>query len=254
MRPSRTHLVLIPTYNAGALLLRTVREARAAWAPVWVVVDGSTDGWDAALAPIEAGDPGLRVFRLPRNAGKGAAVLHALREADRLGFTHALVMDPDGQHPADRIGEPMAASAAAPEAMVLGQPVFGADAPLERVLGRRLSNWWADLETLWAGIGDPLFGFRVYPVRPLLEEMTRHRWMRRFDFDAEAAVRLCWRGVQPMKLPVPVRYLSRAEGGVSHFHYVRDNLLLAFMHLRLVLGFLPRLPRLLRRRLAGRPG
>jgi glycosyltransferase involved in cell wall biosynthesis len=254
MRPSRTHLVLIPTYNAGALLLRTVREARAAWAPVWVVVDGSTDGSDAALAPIEAGDPSLRVIRLPRNAGKGAAVLHALREADRLGFTHALVMDSDGQHPADRIGEFMAASAAAPGAMVLGQPVFGADAPLERVLGRRLSNWWADLETLWAGIGDSLFGFRVYPVRPLLEEMTSHRWMRRFDFDAEAAVRLCWRGVVPLRRPVPVRYPGRAEGGVSHFHYGRDNLLLAFMHLRLVLGVLPRLPRLLRRRPAAPPG
>jgi hypothetical protein len=191
-------------------------------------------------------------MRLPRNGGKGAAVLHALREADRQGFTHALVMDSDGQHPADCIADFMAASAAAPGTMVLGQPIFGADAPRVRVLGRRLSNWWVDVETLWAGIGDSLFGFRVYPVGPLLEEMSRSRWMRRFDFDAEAVVRLCWRGIRSVRRPVPVRYLSRAEGGVSHFQYVRDNILLTFMHMRLLLGMLPRLPLLLRHRLASR--
>ena len=68
--------------------------------------------------------------------------------------------------------------------------------------------------------------------------------MRRFDFDPEAAVRLCWRGVPPINLPAPVRYLSAAEGGVSHFHYGRDNLLLTWMHLRLCSVPLCRLPSL----------
>jgi hypothetical protein len=49
-----------------------------------------------------------------------------------------------------------------------------------------------------------------------------------------------------------VRYLRREEGGVSHFHYVRDNALLSWMHARLLAGFVLRLPRLLARRLAGR--
>jgi glycosyltransferase involved in cell wall biosynthesis len=251
MPPSATHLLLIPSYNSGPLLLHTVREARAAWAPVWVVVDGSTDGSDAALAPLEAADPDLRVIRLARNSGKGAAVLHALRLAEAEGFTHALVMDADGQHPAGQIGAFMAASRAAPEAMVLGRPRFGPDAPLLRVHWRRMSNFWADVETLWAGIGDSLFGFRVYPIRPLIEVMEANRWMRRFDFDPEAAVRLCWHGVRPLSLPAVVRYPPRAEGGVSHFRYGRDNLLLGFMHLRLLLGFLRRLPWLARRRLRG---
>ena len=38
--PSSSHLVLIPSYNSGALVLRTVRDALEQWAPVWVVVDG----------------------------------------------------------------------------------------------------------------------------------------------------------------------------------------------------------------------
>lgn len=253
MTPSSTHLVLIPSYNTGRKLLETVRAARARWDPVWVVVDGSTDGSDAPLIEAAKADPGLRVLVLPENRGKGAAVLHGLREAQARGFTHALTMDADGQHPAACIPAFMAASRAQPGAMILGLPEFGTDAPALRVRGRRISNWWANLETLRAGIGDSLFGFRVYPVGPLLQVMERSRWMRRFDFDPEAAVRLCWRGVRPVNLPAPVRYLSAEEGGVSHFRYLRDNLLLTGMHVRLVLGMLPRLPLLLWRRRRSRP-
>lgn len=239
---SRSHLVVIPSYNSGPLVYETVRAARAHWTPVWVVVDGSTDGTRDGLERMARADGGLRVLALARNAGKGAAVLHALERAAAEGYSHALTMDADGQHPAASIPEFMAASQRAPGSMVLGVPRFDASAPALRVKGRRISNWWANLETLWAGIGDSLFGFRVYPVAPLLAVMRGRRWMRRFDFDPEAAVRLAWRGVAPVNLPAPVRYLRAEEGGVSHFRYWRDNALLTWMHVRLMLGFLARLP------------
>jgi glycosyltransferase involved in cell wall biosynthesis len=251
--PSSTHLVLIPSYNTGPQLLATVRAARAQWAPVWVVVDGSTDGSADALQALAADDSGLRVFVLPENRGKGAVVLHGLEQAQAAGFSHALTMDSDGQHPADLIGAFIAASQARPDAMVLGRPVFDASAPLLRVRGRKVSNWWTDLETLGAGIDDSLYGFRVYPIAALIDVMKRQPWMRRFDFDTEAVVRLAWRGVTPINLAAPVRYLSAAEGGVSHFRYGRDNALLTWMHARLMLGFVLRLPLLVARRLAGRP-
>lgn len=238
--PSR-HLVLIPSYNSGPLVLRTVREALRCWTPVWVVVDGSTDGTEVALQRLAEAAAGLRVIVLPRNAGKGSAVQHGLEAAASEGFTHALVMDADGQHPATSIVAFMAASRSRPAAMILGRPVFAATAPQLRVQGRRISNWLVNLETRGAGVGDALFGFRVYPIAPLLAAMRGTRWMRRFDFDPEAAVRLSWQGVPAVNLPAPVRYLSRAEGSVSHFRYLRDNLLLTGMHTRLVLGMLRRL-------------
>jgi len=248
--PSATHLVLIPSYNPGPLVDATVRAALEQWLPVWVVVDGSTDGSAERLLQMAAAHPGLRVLVCPRNRGKGAAVLHGILAACASGFTHALTMDSDGQHPAASIREFMHASAMAPDAMVLGLPVFDSSAPNLRVKGRRISNWWANLETLWAGIGDSLYGFRVYPI-PALAAVMRHQiWMRRFDFDVEAAVRLCWRGVPCINLPAPVKYFRPEDGGVSHFRYGRDNALLCWMHLRLVLGFLIRLPVLLARRLS----
>lgn len=246
--PSRSHLILIPSYNTGPKVLQTVREARRCWQPVWVVIDGSTDGSGQALQALAAADPGLRVLVLPHNQGKGAAVLHGLREAVAADYTHVLTMDADGQHPAARIPGFMAESRAHPQAVIFGLPVFDASAPAIRLHGRKLSNGLANLETLWAGIGDSLCGFRVYPVAPLRDIMERSRWMRHFDFDPEAAVRLCWRGLVPINLAAPVKYFSAGEGGISHFNYLRDNALLTWMNLRLLLEFVVRLPWLLGRR------
>lgn len=251
--PSTSHLVLIPSYNTGEKLFETVRDARAHWSPVWVVVDGSTDGTGERLLREAAGDPGLRVIMLPVNQGKGAAVLHGLRQAAQAGFSHALTMDSDGQHPAALIPEFMRRSMARRDAMILGRPVFDASAPLLRVRGRRVSNWWTNLETLGAGVADSLYGFRVYPVADLVAVMARQPWMRRFDFDTEAVVRLAWRGVKPVNVDAPVKYLKPEEGGVSHFRYGRDNVLLTWMHTRLMLEFVLRLPALALRRLAGKP-
>ncbi len=249
---SHTHLVLIPSYNTGEKVFETTRTARSLWDPVWVVVDGSTDGTAQGLQQMAAADPGLRVFVLPENQGKGAAVLHGLREAVANGYTHVLTLDSDGQHPAERIPDFMQASIGQPDALILGRPVFDESAPRLRVRGRRISNWFANLETLWEGIGDSLFGFRVYPARPLLQIMEARPWMRRFDFDVEAAVRLVWSGTRPVNLPAAVRYFRPEEGGVSHFNYVRDNLLLSGMHLRLAAGFVLRLPLLLARKFRSR--
>lgn len=253
MTSSSTHLVLIPSFNTGDKVYATVRDARKQWEPVWVVVDGSSDGTGEKLLEMAATDPGLKVWVLPVNQGKGAAVMFGLAEAEKAGYTHVLTMDADGQHPADKIPEFMQASGRNVDAMILGCPQFDASAPLIRVRGRKISNWWANFETLQAGIGDSLFGFRVYPVGPLLAVMRGQRWMRRFDFDPEAVVRLCWRGVRPVNVAAPVKYFSAEEGGVSHFNYLRDNTLLTFMHIRLLMGFVLRLPLLFWRKVSSAP-
>ena len=243
-----THAVLIPSYNTGARLFDTVAVVRQLDWPVWVVIDGSTDGAAEDLARMAADDPDLHVCVLPHNQGKGAAILHGLQRAQTHGVTHVVTVDADGQHAADDIAALVAVSRLHPDAMVLGVPVFDASAPAIRVAGHRVSRFYANLGTLRSGIGNPLFGFRVYPVAPLLLVFAETRWMRRFDFDSEAAIRLSWHGVAAINLATPVRYFRRADGGVSHFHYLRDNLLLMFMYARLFAALLPRLPRLLARR------
>jgi glycosyltransferase involved in cell wall biosynthesis len=69
---SATHVVVIPSYDTGPTVYQTVRAARAVWQPVYVVVDGSRDGTGEGLQAMAASDPGLRVWLLPHNQGKGA--------------------------------------------------------------------------------------------------------------------------------------------------------------------------------------
>jgi glycosyltransferase involved in cell wall biosynthesis len=245
---SSTHLVILPSFNTGPRLREVIAEVLQYWQPVMVVIDGSTDGSERPVLELAKSEPGLSVVVLPRNLGKGAAFLAGAQAALARGFTHALAMDADGQHPAAKIAEFMAISRRHPDTLVLGRPIFPANVPRERLYCRRISIALVRWAILGAGIDDPLYGFRIYPLAPLLEVLGPRRTGRRYDFDSEAAVRLCWSGVRPINVPAPVVYLSRAEGGVSHFHYVRDNLTLARMHSQLLLELLGRIPEVLRHR------
>jgi glycosyltransferase involved in cell wall biosynthesis len=246
---SKTHLILVPSYNTGSILEKTIREILEQWQPVWVVIDGSDDRSDELLEPIQKEFPdALQVIRLPKNIGKGAAILEGIVQAQQQDYTHVLTMDADNQHSAKAIHDFMKASGQAPDAVILGKPVFDESAPALRVQGRKISNGFANLETLGWGIHDSLFGMRVYPIQPLRQVMESTLWARRFDFEPEVAVKLAWLGLPVINIPTPVRYLSEQDGGISHFNYLRDNALLIWMHTRLLFGFILRLPKLIARR------
>ncbi|MBM3459250.1 MAG: glycosyltransferase family 2 protein, partial [Armatimonadetes bacterium] len=75
--------IVIPAYQEEGRVGRTVRTLRRALAErpdlsweLTVVDDGSVD-----KTAFEAGREGARVLRLPRNAGKGAALLAGFQEA-----------------------------------------------------------------------------------------------------------------------------------------------------------------------------
>lgn len=254
---SETHfrpLVLIPTYNTGERLPRTVEEVLGvSETPVWVVVDGSSDGSDALLSPLQEkySEGKLRVIRLKENRGKGCAVLAGAEIALDGGFTHVLTVDADGQHPAEMIPRYLEAAQTDPEALIIGQPVFDDSAPRIRVNGRKVANLLAAVEVGGGVIGDALFGMRLYPLQAFVRRMKRLvRWgANRYDFEPEIAVRLVWDGVPTLKLATPVKYFNESEGGISHYHYWRDNLKMAAMHaFRLLPGTLLRAPMLLRRK------
>lgn len=237
------------------MLRRTLLAVLEAGEPVVVIVDGSTDGSGEEAQELAREHPLLEVRRLPVNGGKGAAVLEGLRVVGP-SCQAALVMDADGQHPAGQIREFFELSDRHPGALIAGVPVFGPDAPRERVWGRRVGNSLAWLETLGMGPRDALFGFRVYPVAATRRVLEPLRWGRGFDFDTVAAVRLVWEGVPVVNAPARVFYPPKSGGGVSHFRYVRDNTFLAVAHARLLAGMLARLPQLLalqRQRRARRP-
>jgi polyprenyl-phospho-N-acetylgalactosaminyl synthase len=237
--------VLIPTYDNPATIAAVVERVRMHWPHVLVVDDGSGAEARAQIDALEA--RGLaQVHRRARNGGKGAAVKDGLRAARALGYTHALQIDADGQHAIDDIPRFLTEAREAPQCLVLGQPVFDASIPAARLHGRRISVFWAAVETFGDRVGDPLCGFRVYPIAEALAAGARGD---RMDFDPEVVVRMVWRGVPVRKLQTRVRYISAAEGGVSHFQTFRDNVRISAAHTRLVFGAILRGLVILARRL-----
>ena len=101
------------------------------------------------------------------------------------------------------------------------------------------------METLSFSIDDPLFGFRVYPVEPAAKIVASGKCGLRMDFDPEIAVRLYWAGLNIRNIPTPVQY---PEGNISSFRMLADNVLISWLHTRMVCGMLLRLPRLLFRK------
>ncbi|PIV37008.1 MAG: glycosyl transferase [Lysobacterales bacterium CG02_land_8_20_14_3_00_62_12] len=240
-------VVVIPVFNHGQAIGRMVAGVRAQQLPGLLVDDGSEPGCAAILANLAAAEDGqVRLIRLPSNQGKGAAVIAGLREAGRLGYTHAVQIDADGQHQVNDIAGFVAEARAFPDAVIIGTPAFDRSVPRGRLVGRYLTHLWVWINTLSFAIGDSMCGFRVYPLPPILALLDTVQIGRRMDFDIEILVRLHWRGLKIRNRRTPVIY---PPDGVSHFSFWRDNLSISRLHTKLFFGMLWRLPLLLWRKL-----
>jgi hypothetical protein len=150
--------------------------------------------------------------------------------ARELGFTHAVLLDADGQHDLSDIPRFLSLARANPAALIAGRPLFDETAPTSRSVGRVISRLWAAVETGRPVIADPLCGFRVYPIEAAL---AARPLAQRMDFDNEIAVRMAWNGTPVVNVPTRVRYRTEDEGGVSHYHLLWDNVRMSWMHTRL---------------------
>jgi predicted LPLAT superfamily acyltransferase len=238
--------LLIPIYNHKDNIRTTVERLVPHGLPILVVDDGSDEPTQRTLAALAAEQPLLRLHRLPENQGKGAAVMHGLRAARKERFTHALQIDADGQHDTEDVPIFLKHGAAAPNTVICGKPVYDASVPKGRLYGRYVTHFWVWIETLSFAIGDSMCGFRLYPLDATCRLIDKVRIPTRMDFDIEIIVRLAWEGLPIENVRTRVTYPA---DGVSHFDLWRDNLRISRMHTRLFFAMLPRLPRLLWRKM-----
>jgi len=238
--------VVIPLYNhkdaIGDMLSRVAEYAL----PVFIVDDGSDAPTQATLAALATRYANLlTVLRLPVNRGKGAAVMTGLRAAFAAGYTHAIQIDADGQHDVGDMPRFLHEAQNAPDAVILGAPVYGDNAPAARRYGRYLAHLWVWIETLSFAIRDSMCGFRLYPLAATCALIDEVKLPARMDFDIVILVRLAWRGVAFRSIPTQVSY---AANGLSHFSMVWDNVRISRSHAQLFMGMLLRLPVLLMRK------
>ncbi len=236
---------VVPSHNHWRVLSDVLRRLQEAGLAVFVVDDGSGEPARAAIAALAAPGRGVVVVRHDRNLGKGAAVLTGFRLAGTGGFTHALQVDADGQHDLSVLPRLLKAARLHPQALVCGDPVYDASAPVARRIGRRITRFWAAVETLCLRLPDTMCGLRIYPLAAVERLTARVRLGQRMDFDTEILVRLVRDGVPVARVPVAVRY--RADN-FSNFAMLGDNWQISRMHARLALTLPLWAVRLLRQR------
>ena len=227
-------VVVAPSYNNAATLGDLISRIRACDLPLIVVNDGSTDATARVLqdaaADDDASQPAINVVAHPANRGKAAAIRTGAEAAAKLGYTHIVTIDTDGQHDPEDIPQLLAAAAKSPCALVLGTRSAAIPGyPARSMLGRRLSNLGIRLEC-GATLHDSQCGLRVYPL--LLLEGVRCR-AGRFAFETEVLTRAAWAGFPIVQVQVSSRYLP-ADVRVSHFKPVWDSLRCARLHAGLI--------------------
>ncbi|MDI7397339.1 glycosyltransferase [Cronobacter dublinensis] len=237
--------VVIPCYNHGSLIENVLVRLAPFALPCFIIDDGSDAPTRATLDALVQRYPSLTLVRLPRNAGKGVAVIEGLRHVAAQGYTHAVQVDADGQHAVEDIPAFLALARQHPDALISGHPVYDDSMPRARRYGRWITHVWVWIETLSLSLKDSMCGFRVYPVAATLAQAQRHMPGKRMDFDTEIMVRLYWQGHPSYFIPTRVTY---PHDGISHFDALRDNCRISWMHTRLFFGMLPRAPGLLWRR------
>ncbi len=242
--------LVVPHYDHLTQFSRLLPSLQDTGLPIVIVDDASPAAVVAELERLlEDSGSEFTLVRHEENQGKGGAVTTGLASAFEAGYTHALQIDADGQHDVAYFDDLRSLSEAHPDAIICGEPVFDETISKLRYYGRYLTHALVWLETLSTEIRDAMCGFRVYPTASVVALIRKKAPGPRMAFDPELLVRASWAGIPVLYTPVKVRY---PEGGASHFHYLRDNAIISWMHTRLIVGMLLRLPMLLWRRVESR--
>ena len=214
---------LIPCHNNAETVVGVVRglpEGTFA-----LVVDDGSD------VPVRVSAPMCAVLRFPRNRGKAEALKAGFAEAAARGFTHAVTLDADGQHPPELFGKFAEAARENPGAIIAGARDFSVDCvPPARRFMNRFSNFWFRFETS-VDLGDTQCGYRCYP----LEKVSRLKISRGgFAYEAELLVRAAWAGIEIIPVGVPAIYTAESLRA-SHYRPVADTARFSAMNAKFAL-------------------
>ncbi len=207
-------LALVPAHDEAPRVAAVVAGA-AAFLPVLVVDDGSSDGTAGAARAA-----GAEVLERRPNAGKGAALRAGFRWALEAGYDGALTLDGDGQHDPAEI--PAFLAAFGGPAVGPGDTTAGLSRP-DLVVGRRdfsrmppvrrLANTLGGAAFSWAvgtHVPDNQSGYRLVGRRLMEASLTSAE--RGFEFEVEMLATCIARGWPVAWVPIRTIY----TGGPSH--------------------------------------
>jgi glycosyltransferase involved in cell wall biosynthesis len=220
--------VLIPTYNNEKTLKSVLDSLLRYISPQHVIVvnDGSSDSTAEILAHYNE----LTVLSNDKNRGKGYSLRKGFRCAIEKKYAYAITLDSDGQHSPDDLPQMIATCLQHPDTVLMGSRNMQQEGvPAKSSFGNKFSNFWFKVET-WISLPDTQTGFRVYPLKPMRKMRL---FTSKFELEIEVIVRLAWKGVPFLPVPISVKYDFNER--VSHFRPARDFLRISVLNSVLVI-------------------
>ena len=232
-------MFLIPFYNHPKTIKKLVEILSKFNIDIMIIDDGSDDLSKEVLKSLNASNLNknltknkLMLFTSHQNKGKGSALKIGLELAQNLGYTNAFCLDADMQHDLKNINEFFNTCKNNQSAIICANPIYGTDAPKERLKGRKITNFWVNINTLSKDIKDAMCGMRIYPIKEIMP-ICKHCSTNAMEFDIEILVRSKRAGLKILWCDAKVTY---AKDGISHFKYFKDNLKISLFHARYFLN------------------
>jgi membrane-associated phospholipid phosphatase len=178
------------------------------------IVDDGSDRRTAAALDRLAADLSVDLVRLPERRGKGAALREGVAAAKAQAPSAVLLIDSDGQHPADAI--PALLDAAATAELVIGDRFGDLGAmPRKRRLANQASRLLLELST-GRRVGDTQSGMRVLRGRALELPIPGDG----YEAESRHLKAVLLRDIDVVWVPIPAIYGDEK----SEFRSLRDSL------------------------------
>ncbi|GAB1442102.1 glycosyltransferase family 2 protein [Ignavibacteriales bacterium] len=151
-----TCCVIIPFYNEKKFIREVVEITADYCDSIYAIDDGSTDGGADTIPNL----PGVKIFTLAENQGKGAALRLGFIQAIKFGFDTVITIDGDKQHNPEFI--PQFIEALQNSSVVIGKRKFDTSImPFHRILSNSISSFLISLKT-GINVLDSQSGYRGY--------------------------------------------------------------------------------------------
>ena len=226
---------IIPSYRPDEKLQTVVSGcvARGFLDRLYVVDDGSGDGFREVFNQVQGSGARVSVLHLAVNSGMGGAIKFGLQKAlfecpDAESF---VVFDADGQHLPEDVEELAAESEKHPGEFILGVRNFH-DPALKIPFRSRFGNRVTEIVfRLFMGrhVTDTQSGLRCYP-RKVAERVTQIL-SNRYEFQLEALIEAC---AMAGCREIPIQTVYEDGNRRSHFNPILDSLRIYAVFLRFV--------------------
>ncbi|MBU1084190.1 MAG: glycosyltransferase family 2 protein [Candidatus Omnitrophota bacterium] len=194
-------IAVMPSYNESRTIGAIVRDIANLGVSVLVIDDGSSDSTERIAL-----DAGAMVMRNRKNFGKGFSVREGIKYVlKKTNFEWMIIMDADGQHPAEDIPVLMEATRSGDREpdIVIGNRMHNTRAmPPLRYLTNRFMSWVLS-GICGQYIPDTQCGFRIIKVRAL--ERLRLT-SKKYDIDSEMLMDAAARNMIIRSVPVQTIY------------------------------------------------